>query len=43
MKFSKFLPLLVILTYFIAPVPNFIAKRISGGGKGEFEEDEEVR
>ena len=40
---NKFLPLLVILTYFIAPIPNFIAKKLSGGGsKGEFEDDEEV-
>ncbi|ORX55371.1 vacuolar protein sorting 55 [Piromyces finnis] len=39
---SKFLPLLVILTYFIAPIPNFIAKKLSGGSKGEFEEDDEV-
>jgi len=39
---NKFLPLLVILTYFIAPIPNFIAKRLSGGSKGDFEEEEEV-
>jgi len=39
---NKFLPLLVILTYFIAPIPNFVAKRLSGGSKGDFEEEEEV-
>lgn len=40
---NKFLPLLVILTYFIAPIPNFIARRLVGGGsKGEFEDEEEV-
>ncbi|ORX79108.1 vacuolar protein sorting 55 [Anaeromyces robustus] len=40
---TKFLPLLVILTYFIAPIPNFIARRLVGGGsKGEFEDEEEV-
>jgi len=42
LKENKFLPLLVILTYFIAPIPNFIARKLSGGGKGEFDDEEEV-
>ncbi|KAG4106381.1 vacuolar protein sorting 55 [Neocallimastix lanati (nom. inval.)] len=40
---DKFLPLLVILTYFIAPIPNFIAKKISGGKKnGDFNDEDEM-
>jgi len=41
--FSKFLPLLVILTYFIAPIPNFIAKKLSGNKGGEYDDEESVR
>ncbi|KAG4093925.1 hypothetical protein H8356DRAFT_1047441 [Neocallimastix lanati (nom. inval.)] len=41
-KVYKFLPLLVILTYFIAPIPNFIAKKLSGNKGGEYDDEESV-
>ncbi|KAI8806754.1 vacuolar protein sorting 55 [Cladochytrium replicatum] len=30
--YSNWLPLLVVLTYIIAPFPNMICKRLAGGG-----------
>lgn len=30
--FNNWLPLLVVLTYILAPIPNWVASRFSGGG-----------